>query len=148
MTALLLWSGCQDAPVRPVWVASVSPSTIVPACAHITLLGSGLAPTPPEPSSADALSAAPTPAPATPDAECPTPPGKPGADEALDAVLVRGVAAYVTLRTDGRIDLIVPDLTPGPAFLVVWSAGTASNAVPLTIVTSVEIDDGDASGTD
>ncbi len=52
----------------------------------------------------------------------------------LDAITVGGVAARVFLRRDGRIDLQVPDVPAGSAFVVVWTQGVASNAFPVRIL--------------
>ena len=45
-----------------------------------------------------------------------------------DAVLIGGIEADVCYRDYGRIDIRVPELPPGPHYLVIRSAGRLSNA--------------------
>ncbi len=45
-----------------------------------------------------------------------------------DSVLIGGIEADVCYRDYGRIDIRVPELPPGPHYLVIRSAGRLSNA--------------------
>jgi len=49
------------------------------------------------------------------------------------SVLVGGVSAVVYARDDDCLVLQVPDLDPGPHFVVVWTDGIASNAFPINV---------------
>ncbi len=49
------------------------------------------------------------------------------------AVTLGDVAAPVFSRRDDCLVLEVPEVQPGPHFIVVWTGGVASNAFPITV---------------
>lgn len=103
-------SSCESEEVRPVWISSASPSDI--QVNHvIELRGRGFG----EP------------------AEGLVEEGAIVAYQGTYAVLVGGVSAGVVERKDDRLRVVIPELEPGPTWIVVWTEGKASNAYPITI---------------
>lgn len=112
---LALLAGCEGEDLRPVWISDVTPRVAAPGdVLHVR--GSGLA--------GGGVMA-----------------GKP-ADaggvllEGTIAVLVGGQPSVVLYRADDRIDLRVPEVPGGAAYVVVWTGGTASNAFPIHVLSS------------
>jgi hypothetical protein len=124
--------GCDNGEIRTVWIADVTPA-VVPVGELIQVRGKGLSVLPEPVEDTDAT----TPPVETTPVEDEEPVGT--VYTGPDAVLIGGVPAEVFARSDDRLDVRVPDVPPGPVFLVVWSNGIASNAATLTIVpTSAE----------
>ena len=125
--ACLTSVGCDSGELRPVWIAQVSPGPETASGALLSLRGQGFG-------SADIpvdITAV-----RTGDAGSLAEAGELFAEE--NAVYVGGEPARVLLRRDSRIDLIVPDLPDGPAFVLVRTEGISSNAYPIRVAAAPE----------
>jgi uncharacterized protein (TIGR03437 family) len=113
-------AGCTGAEMRPVFISDVSPGVAAPGMV-LQIRGSGFSEGPPLESAA---AAAAEPAPEN------------EAEPEHFEVLVGGTAAELVAWSEDRIDVIVPAVEAGGAYVVIWRAGVASNAYPITILST------------
>lgn len=118
-----LFSGCGEDGIRDVWIMDASPR-VAPPGGRVTLVGTGFG-------TARAVADE-----AARDLDRVTAAALESGVvfEGIDAITVGGVPARVFLRRNGRVDLELPDLPEGSAFVVVWTQGIASNAFPIRVL--------------